>query len=255
MVSNSIKIATLNLNGETYWAINRRPRLPKNMFNIQEIKYNLLELQKEGLDTLLREARYDIIAFQELVNIIDYKNQIKDIINKNNYVLLVPEIRKAHFVCGFIVKEQYYKNDNSFMSVNLNKDAKQSNRFAVLNISKDDKKYKLVNVHIVNHGSKLVDRGDIILGDMNAYFEEQVSDNKKGANIEFLKNIEKEGYVRIGNNTDYTWKSNNIERCLDHIYVKKMLTAKRMDKNDEVNFYYSDKGFTDHSLIATELTI
>ncbi len=28
MVSNSIKIATLNLNGETYWAINEKPNPP-----------------------------------------------------------------------------------------------------------------------------------------------------------------------------------------------------------------------------------
>ena len=49
MEYNSIKIATLNLNGETYWSINKRPRLPQNMFNIQEIKEKLLKLQKDGL--------------------------------------------------------------------------------------------------------------------------------------------------------------------------------------------------------------
>lgn len=253
MEYNSIKIATLNLNGETYWSINKRPRLPQNMFNIQEIKEKLLKLQKDGLAKLLRKSEYDIIAIQELINIFDFRNQIEDVIKENNYELILPSVLREHFTCGFIVKNKYCTFGCSDINVSLDKTQNQNNRFAILNINKEDKEYKIVNMHIDNHKFKVDNYGDIIVGDMNAYSKEQVSNNKKSANVKFLKDIERKGYKRVGNNDDYTWKSNGEEKCLDHIFAKNKLDVKRINKDDEVNYYYSDKGFTDHSLLAIEL--
>lgn len=103
-----LKIATLNLNGETFWSINRRPRLPQDLFNIKEIKEALVDKIKDGLENILNNDTndtYDIIAIQELVYISDYYNDIKDVIEENGYQLIIPkELKNTHFTVGFIVK-------------------------------------------------------------------------------------------------------------------------------------------------------
>ena len=63
----NINIATLNLNGETWWSINRRPRLPQKLFNIQYIKKELTKSCIIRLGEILKKEDYDVIAVQELV--------------------------------------------------------------------------------------------------------------------------------------------------------------------------------------------
>ena len=62
-----INIATINLNGETWSSINRRPRLPQKLYDIQHIKEELTKSTKEGIKIILEKDIYDIIAVQELV--------------------------------------------------------------------------------------------------------------------------------------------------------------------------------------------
>ena len=68
-----INIATINLNGETWSSINRRPRLPQKLYDIQHIKEELTKSTKEGIKKILECDIYDIIAVQELVFSETYK--------------------------------------------------------------------------------------------------------------------------------------------------------------------------------------
>lgn len=52
-----LNIATLNLNGETWFAINHSPRLPEKLFSIQSIKKELTDLTIEGLKNLLKDGK------------------------------------------------------------------------------------------------------------------------------------------------------------------------------------------------------
>ena len=118
-----LKIATLNLNGETWLSINRRPRLPQNLFSIQSIKNELTNMTKTGLENLLKGGEYDVIAIQELIYSEKERNAIKEAIegvkdgDKQLYKLLLPNNLggHTHFTVGFIVKEQLcadLKNEN-----------------------------------------------------------------------------------------------------------------------------------------------
>ena len=55
------------MNGETWSSINRRPRLPQKLYDIQHIKEELTKSTKEGIKIILEKDIYDIIAVQELV--------------------------------------------------------------------------------------------------------------------------------------------------------------------------------------------
>ena len=50
----------------------------------------------------------------------------------------------------------------------------------------------------------------------------------------------------------YTWKSNGIEKKLDHIYIYKDLDNQQSivtSAEPAVNFYYNQSGFTDHTML------
>lgn len=275
-----LKIATLNLNGETWLSINRRPRLPQKLFSIQSIKNELTNLTKTGLENLLKGDKYDVIAIQELIYSQKERNVIKtaiegvtDASNKQLYKLLLPNNLggNTHFTVGFIVKKQLraeLKNENQEKN---GKNVLGKNRISILELiineknEKNEKKYSIINMHVNNHNIAIpcVTGNTILLGDMNACTENQTTD-KKAVNDDFLKSIVSAGWGEIGGNDNYTWISNNVERKLDHIYIckdsqkeERKIEVKKENHSEvinEVNFYYDEtNGFTDHSMLVSTL--
>lgn len=282
-----LKIATLNLNGETWCSINRRPRLPQKLFSIQSIKKELTNLTKTGLKNLLKGGEYDVIAIQELIYTPKEINAIKkaiegvkDASKKQLYELLLPNNLggHTHFTVGFIVKKQLSANLKNENQGKNGENFLGKNRISVLELTINGKKYSLINMHVNNHNIDIpnpgvdgnipipddagnipipVDVGNtILLGDMNACTENQATDNK-AVNDNFLKKIESVGWSEIGGNDNYTWKSNNIEKKLDHIYICKASQKEKRKikvKKKKVNFYYDKtNGFTDHSMLVSTL--
>ena len=254
-------IATLNLNGETFFSINRRPRLPQSLFNIDKIKKKLTHLICKGIRKLLDKDIYDVIAIQELVNITKIKDEIAREVSKKGYKLLLPEIgARAHFTVGFIVRKNMKAtlfNDEDSKENDLPK-----NRCAILGLEDKEKQYYIVNWHVNNYKISVqkADGNVILLGDMNADTKDQCSENY-GKNSEFLDRINKEGYTYVGEDKDYTWTSNGIEKKLDHIFLSNTLFSNisasseiKTTKDDTVNYYYDeDNGFTDHSMLVMEI--
>lgn len=254
-----LKIATLNLNGETWFSINRRPRLPQKLFSIQSIKNELTNLTKTGLENLLKGGEYDVIAIQELIYSQNERNAIKtaiegvtDASNKQVYKLLLPNnlAGNTHFTVGFIVKEQ--------LCAELKNENQEKNRISVLELIINEKKYSIINMHVNNHNIAIpcVTGNTILLGDMNACTENQTTD-KKAVNDDFLTRIVEAGWGEIGGNDNYTWISNNVKRKLDHIYIcngSQKEERKIVEVNTKVNFYYDEEnGFTDHSMLVSTL--
>lgn len=242
-----MKIATLNLNGETWFSINRRPRLPKSLFDIQNIKEQMTNLTKNGLERILgsSDCDIDIISVQEFVNLKTEREAIEKSIKSKGYKFLAPEVSaRTHFVTGFIVKEcedkKYTLSTSDF-----------SNRQAHLEIECEEKNFSISNIHVKSHTMEMPD-GTFLVGDMNACKASQAGDGK-GVNEYFLNKIE-ENYRAANEEKYFTWKSSSVERQLDHIYIKdsERTSFKIIDvkKDDSVNFYYDSDGFTDHSMLT-----
>lgn len=259
-----MRVATLNLNGATIKTINRRPRLPEELFNIKVIKEKLIERTIQGLEKILEKKDIDIIAIQELINSQAEKNMLKDIIEGKGYRLIAPEISGyTHFTVAFIV------NEDSITIENISRDEELKvllpNRVAILDFKIDGESYSIINLHVNNHNISIpnVEGNVILLGDMNAFTYKQSADNKE-VNKEFLDKITSENYMELGKDTDYTWKNSELQRKLDHIFISEKL-AESVDaikyssvvtKDDSVNFYYDKKeGFTDHSMLILDLEL
>lgn len=260
----NLKIATLNLNGETWRSINRRPRLPQKLFNIQSIKEELTNLTKTGLENLLKGGEYDVIAIQELIYSTkereDIKTTIEKVTDENNqtlYELLLPNNLGGHehFTVGFIVKKRFCANLINENKINNSENILVKNRIAVLELTINKKKYSIINMHVNNHKIDIptATENKILLGDMNACTEYQATD-KKAVNNDFLTKIVDAGWVEVevDGEDDYTWESNDVERKLDHIYIYR--DSQKAEVKKEVNFYYDEaNGFTDHSMLVVTL--
>lgn len=253
------------MNGETWWSINRRPRLPQKLFNIQYIKEKLTESSVIRLDEILKEEEYDVIAIQELVYSVKERERIKktienikDVHGKPLYELFLPLNLNGnvHFTVGYIAKKELNATLNNISSENN----LSINRIAKLKFSIQDNEYSIINMHVNKYDIDIpsVDKNTILLGDMNACSEEQTTDNK-AVNAEFLKKISNAGWLEVSEPGHiYTWKSNGVEKKLDHIYVCRGLTKNKKIENKvdaTVNFYYDKKGFTDHSMLKIDLKI
>lgn len=283
----NLKIATLNLNGETFWSINRRPRLPQDLFNIKEIKKALVRKIKKGLKNILNNDNYDIIAIQELVYISDYYNDIKDVIEENGYQLIIPEkLKNTHFTVGFIVKKGI-KPKNTPIENNELLNEIPKNKIICCKFTKNEISYEILNVHLTKHtediknalldflSSNNNDNNNVIrilLGDFNAYNNEQKDDKVQNCNNAYfindlMKNDFRKNYEST--NKNYTFWATGWKK-LDHIFISgKNIDVKEIDVeetvNNNVNFYpignetenalNNNKGFTDHSMLIADITV
>lgn len=297
----NLKIATLNLNGETFWSINRRPRLPQDLFNIKEIKKALVDKITEGLKNILNKGTYDIIAIQELLNICKYYNDIKDVIEgkveekaeekdeENGYRLIIPEnLRKnTHFTVGFIVKKgieiknipiENIETKNTPIENNVLKEI-SNNKKIFCEFTKNGISYKILNVHLTEHtdGIKndlldfLNSNNDdnnvirILLGDFNAYNDEQKKDKVQCCNnAEFINGLMEKDFRENSESTNenYTFWASGWKK-LDHIFISGKNIDVKETVNNNVNFYpienetentqNNNEGFTDHSMLIADI--
>lgn len=244
-----INIATINLNGETWSSINRRPRLPQKLYDIQHIKEELTKSTKEGIKIILEKDIYDIIAVQELVfsekeraEIETVIEEIKDATGKTIYELICPQFlkRNPHFTVGYIVR----KNLQAEINTINDKNTLSNNRISKLKFTICDKEFSIINMHVNKYTIDIPvgNENTILLGDMNACTENQATDNK-AINVKFLKRIKNKGWIEVESNEPiYTWKSNGIEKKLDHIYIYKDLDNQQSivtSAEPAVNFYYN----------------
>ena len=272
-----LKIATLNLNGETFWSINRRPRLPQDLFNIKEIKKALVKKIKDGLEKILIEGTYDIIAIQELVYISDYYEAIKKVIEGKGYQLIIPKkLKNTHFTVGFIVKNDI-KNTPIENNVLLNEIPK--NKIIRCKFTKNGISYEILNVHLTKHtddiknalldflSSNNNDNNNVIrilLGDFNAYNNEQKDDKVQNCNnAYFINDLMKNDFRRNyeSTNKNYTFWATGWKK-LDHIFISgKNIDVKEIDvnfypiENETENAQNNNEGFTDHSMLIADITV
>lgn len=282
-----LKIATLNLNGETFWSINRRPRLPQDLFNIKEIKEALVKKIIKGLNNILNNGTYDIIAIQELVNIIDYYEAIQKVIKENGYHLIIPEdlVKNTHFTVGFIVKEDI-KIENIPIENNVLKEISNipNNKKIFRKFTKNEISYEILNVHLTKHTDDIKnglcyflsqnnDNNNVIrilLGDFNAYNNEQKEDKVQCCNnAEFINGLMEKDFRENSESTNknYTFWASGWKK-LDHIFISgKNIDVKEIDVeetvNNNVNFYpiknetentkNNNEGFTDHSMLIADI--
>lgn len=286
-----LKIATLNLNGETFWSINRRPRLPQDLFNIEEIKEALVDKIKKGLENILNNGTYDIIAIQELVYISDYYEAIKKVIEENGYQLIIPENlgEHTHFTVGFIVKKgkgidiDNIPIENIPIENNVLLNEIPMNKIICCKYTKNETSYEILNVHLTKHtddiknalldflSSNNNDNNNVIrilLGDFNAYNNEQKDDKAQNCNNAYFINglMEKDFRKNYeSTNKNYTFCASEWKK-LDHIFISgKNIDVKEIDVeetvNNNVNFYpienalNNNKGFTDHSMLIADIKV
>lgn len=283
-----LKIATLNLNGETFCSINRRPRLPQDLFNIKEIKEALVDKIKKGLKNILNNDTndtYDIIAIQELIYISDYYNDIKDVIEENGYYqLIIPKDlgKNTHFTVGFIVKKGIDIDNISIENITIENNVLLNeipmNKIICCKFTKNEISYEILNVHLTKHtediknalldflSSNNNDNNNVIrilLGDFNAYNNEQKDDKVQNCNNAYfindlMKNDFRKNYEST--NKNYTFWATGWKK-LDHIFISgKNIDVKEIDVeetvNNNVNFYpienaqNNNEGFTDHSMLT-----
>ena len=279
-----LKIATLNLNGETFWSINRRPRLPQDLFNIKEIKQALVDKIKDGLKNILNNDTYDIIAIQELVYISDYYEAIKKVIEENGYQLIIPENlgENTHFTVGFIFKDD---EDEDIVIENNELNEIPMNKIIRCKFTKNGISYVILNVHLTKHTEDIKnglcyflsqnnDNNNVIrilLGDFNAYNNKQKDEQKKDKvqncnNAHFINDLMKNDFRKNyeSTNKNYTFWASGWKK-LDHIFISgKNIDVKEIDVeetvNNNVNFYpienetenaqNNNEGFTDHSMLT-----
>lgn len=269
-----IKIATLNFNGEIFWSINIRPRLPEDLFNIKRIKNIMLGKIKNGLKYLLSENDFDIIAVQEMLySPKETRDEIKAYIETMGYDFIYPNKLSpcTHFSVGFIVKKRnkisnlIIKTDDDISNDDISKNKKMLITFKV-----GKNNYKVLNVHLTKHSDKtnqslvkfLEGKNDtsirILLGDFNAYNKNQIEgSNKLCENAELINNlISKDCRTEFGEqeNKNYTFFVNGIWKKLDHIFISKpsnidIIKIEEKVENS-VNFYSDKNGFTDHSMLT-----
>lgn len=282
-----LKIATLNLNGETFWSINRRPRLPQDLFNIKEIKQALVDKIKDGLKNILNNDTYDIIAIQELVYISDYYEAIKKVIEENGYQLIIPENlgENTHFTVGFIFKDD---EDEDIVIENNELNEIPMNKIIRCKFTKNGISYEILNVHLTKHTEDIKnglcyflsqnnDNNNVIrilLGDFNAYNNKQKDEQKKDKvqncnNAHFINDLMKNDFRKNyeSTNKNYTFWASGWKK-LDHIFISgKNIDVKEIDVeetvNNNVNFYpienetentqNNNEGFTDHSMLIADI--
>ncbi len=262
-----MKIATLNLNGETWWSINRRPRLPQSLFDITKLRKTMTCKTAQGLNGILSKKEYDIIALQELIYSQEeretIKNAIEEIRNDDDqpsYKLVLPNKLGAnvHFTVGFIVRSNLNPQLDCRWE-NSEHDCLSKNRRADLKFEIEKKNYYIINIHVNNHNVEVPKATErtILVGDMNACAENQASD-KKAKNDVFLKKLQIAGWAEIGDDEFYTWESNGVNRKLDHLFLcetnNEAVKEARVRVDKSVNFYEDEEnGFTDHSMLAATL--
>lgn len=261
-----IKIATLNLNGETSYLINRRPRLPQSLFCIDKIKQALYKMTQDGLEKLLSKNIYDVIAIQELIYITSFIDKIVEICKKHNYTLSYPMELSAHTHCSvaFITRNSTVNLPSSPLT-----DAPKlkTNKYQILTCDIHSTQFKFFNTHITSHSTddkeiqEYVSNSNeclVVLGDMNAYIKEQTQDTKKESDYAALIEWLNDKFCKSSVNTNYTYFSDKYWRKLDHIFY----TSKCMNifssfvetKDDSVNYYVSKNGFTDHSMLILDIS-
>lgn len=267
-----IKIASLNLNGETWNLNNKKPRLPKDLFDTEKIKKSLTDKLLLGLYRLLKTNEYDVIAVQELVYFFNHLNEIKELIKTLNYELIIPDKigKGTHFTVGFIVRKEStikietIKNLEGLTPHNrqvmIKCNIKEIN-FILLNLHINKKEhYKAIKEYISDEkGNK---DNIIILGDMNACTAEQIEKRKKLYNSGFITFFLEKGFTYADgyNKSDFTYLTGGVWRKLDHIFLSnKFVNSNKIlsvteTKNDIVNFYVNEEnGFTDHSMLALDI--
>lgn len=261
--SSTFSIATLNLNGETSYSINRRPRLPQSLFDIARIKKYLSRKTRTGLKQLLSSKHYDIIAIQELINTDENKSSINKICKNCGYKLEYPNdlSGSTHCTVAFIIRNSI-KYSSTQNIINL-----KSNKFQTIICTLGNSKFTIVNIHITDHSNEdiilknYISNGTnnlLLLGDMNSFTENQIQSNKEGSNSDFIKWIH-DNFCNTECDSNYTYLSANHWRKLDHIFVSNkcnhLFSSINEIKDDFVNYYYDEKnGFTDHSMLIQELT-
>ncbi len=280
-----LKIATLNLNGETFWSINRRPRLPQDLFNIVEIKKALVSKIKNGLEEILNNGTYDIIAIQELVNISVYYEAIEKVIKEKGYQLIIPKNlgKNTHFTVGFIVKED---EDIGIENITIKDNilnAIPNNKKIFCKFTKNGIFYEILNVHLTKHTDDiknglcyfLSQNNDnnnnvirILLGDFNAYNNKQKDEKVQQCNnAKFINGLMEKDFRENSESTNenYTFWASGWKK-LDHIFISgNNINAEETDVketvNNNVNFYpientqNNNEGFTDHSMLIADITV
>lgn len=242
----NLKIATLNLNGETFWSINRRPRLPQDLFNIKKIK---------------------------------------EVIEGKGYQLIIPESlgKNTHFTVGFIVKKGIDIDNISIENITIENNVLLNeipmNKIICCKFTKNGISYEILNVHLTKHtediknalldflSSNNNDNNNVIrilLGDFNAYNDEQKDDKVQNCNnADFINDLMEKDFRKNyeSTNKNYTFWASEEWKKLDHIFISgKNIDVKEIDVeetvNNNVNFYpienalNNNKGFTDHSMLT-----
>lgn len=256
---NTIRIASINLNGETWNLNNKTPRLPVSIFDKQSIKDKLTRILIKGLESILQTQKYDIIAIQELVYSSKERNQIENVVRNCGYTLRLPSLSgSTHFTAGFILKGEYDAAER------LEIENFKHNKYCKLACNIDGNAFQIINLHITEDYNKVKnliqenkDERVIVVGDMNAYSAEQIEGNEEGSvHSDFLDVFTECEYLHDKNaNKNYTYLVSNKWRKLDHIFLSKEL-ANQIDsysetKEDDVNFCANTtSGFTDHSMLV-----
>jgi len=287
-----MKFASISLNGNT-------------IYNLTNIKGNISPELKDIIESInatidekvigkfigmLNSNKYDIIAAQEVLNEDDFKRKIL----KKGYIIYHTEtLRKStRFFSAFLVKEGLVKETNyEIKNINLEL-SKYKNRFVEILIDKDKTTLKILNVHDPFDDQRATlknlikewnpDKENIILlGDFNAASKNQRNEksnkNTKEKTIEentiFLDNIVKSGFVAMGKDDDFTYKTvEGLENKIDHIFFsnklietlelnvdnKKRIIEDKVKLVRKVNFMEVNKnehenGFTDHSMLEFEI--
>lgn len=184
--------------------------------------------------------------------------EIKDATGKTIYELICPQFlkRNPHFTVGYIVR----KNLQAEINTINDKNTLSNNRISKLKFTICDKEFSIINMHVNKYTIDIPvgNENTILLGDMNACTENQATDNK-AINVKFLKRIKNKGWIEVESNEPiYTWKSNGIEKKLDHIYIYKDLDNQQSivtSAEPAVNFYYNQSGFTDHTMLVIEFPV
>lgn len=183
---------------------------------------------------------------------------IHQVTGKTIYELICPQFlkRNPHFTVGYIVR----KNLQAEINTINDKNTLSNNRISKLKFTICDKEFSIINMHVNKYTIDIPvgNENTILLGDMNACTENQATDNK-AINVKFLKRIKNKGWIEVESNEPiYTWKSNGIEKKLDHIYIYKDLDNQQSivtSAEPAVNFYYNQSGFTDHTMLVIEFPV
>ena len=224
-------------------------------------KLNFTDKEKERVNDYIDQLKYFGLTPYRLKEDSKYTKfieEIKDATGKTIYELICPQFlkRNPHFTVGYIVR----KNLQAEINTINDKNTLSNNRISKLKFTICDKEFSIINMHVNKYTIDIPvgNENTILLGDMNACTENQATDNK-AINVKFLKRIKNKGWIEVESNEPiYTWKSNGIEKKLDHIYIYKDLDNQQSivtSAEPAVNFYYNQSGFTDHTMLVIEFPV